>query len=126
MTNIIMFIDINFNYIIYKIDGNLIKNNEDNDIYNDLDLIDTIVGYNIDNLMIEYYKLNNININNKLNIKKKVCLREMGKTFLNYVYYPTLKDIYLFIFGKYDKKIDELTMCYNCYFEIIYNNYMRK
>lgn len=76
--------------------------------------------------MIQFYKLNILDIIDKLNIKKRVCLREMGKIFLNSIYYPSLKEIYKFIYGTYNNDIDDLTMCHNCYFEIIYNNTMRK
>ena len=133
-----MFIDIKFDdnfileklkYIIYDIDGNLIKKYDDNHINyisDDLDIVDTIIGYNIDYCIIEFYRLNNNIITDKINNKRHICLREMGKNFLNYVSYPSLSNIYKFIFGKYNNDIDELTMCKECYFEIIYNNCMKK
>jgi hypothetical protein len=129
-----MFIDIKFNnelvlekidYIIFDIDGKLIKLNN-NDMCKDLEIVDTIVGYDIDYLMIGFYRLNNIDLIDKLISKKRVCLKEMGKIFLNNVNYPSLKEIYRFIFGYNNDNIDDLTMCHNCYFEIIYNNFMRK
>ena len=141
MTNIIMFIDFDYSdlvinklkYIIYDVDGKLIKkyNETDNNlidyISDDLDLVDTVIGYNISTIIVDFYRLKNKIIIDKLNNKKKLCFKIIAKNYLKLLTTPSLPEIYNRIFkNNKEKNIDNLTMCSECYFEIIYNNCMNK
>lgn len=142
MTNIIMFIDFDYSdnlvinklrYSIYNIDGKLIKNYNDDDtnlidyLSDDLDIVDTVIGYNISSIIIDFYRLKNKIIIDKLNNKKKLCFKNIAKNHLKLLTYPSLIEIYNCIF-KNCKNIekDNITICSECYFEIIYNNCMNK
>ncbi len=75
----------------------------------DLDDIDIIVchnasfHYNI--LLSECYRINNIELIEKLNSKKLVCIMEKGKEYTNEVKYPKLAELYEYIHG--DKLLKE-------------------
>lgn len=142
MTNIIMFIDFDYSenlvinklrYSIYNIDGKLIKkyNDDDNNlidyITDDLDLVDTVIGYNISSIIIDFYRLKNKIIIDKLNNKKKLCFKSIAKNHLKLITSPSLQEIYNNLFKNRNiVELDNLTICSECYFEIIYNNCMKK
>jgi len=90
----------------------------------DLSDVTTIVGHNIDfdiNIMLsECYRANEIGIARKLESINKKCTMRVGKAYMNSEKYPKLVELYRFLFNRIvnqkHRALSDTRICAECYY----------
>ena len=95
--------------------------------YNDLQKIDTIVCHNINfdmNILLsEAYRINNIELFQLIESKNKLCTMDLGKQFMKIKKFPKLVELYKFLYNQDieqdHRSISDCIICANCYYKMI-------
>jgi DNA polymerase III epsilon subunit-like protein len=91
-----------------------------------LDKTDTIIGHNIqfdiNILLSECYRINNLSLVSKIKSKKIVCTMQLGKALMKQWKNPKLTELYKFLFKEnieqQHRALDDVILCVQCYRKI--------
>jgi DNA polymerase-3 subunit alpha len=97
-----------------------------NELYRDMDMVDTLVAHNmlfdINILLSESYRMNNLDLVNKLKSKKKSCTMLVGQRAMKLYKFPKLIELYKFLYNKpvtqIHRALSDVIICADCYKKI--------
>jgi len=97
------------------------------ELYKDLDNVDTIVAHNINFdihiLLAECYREKKQNLIKQLETIERICTMDLGKMYMNTKKYPKLVELYEHVFNKpivqEHRALSDTQICADCYYEMI-------
>jgi DNA polymerase III epsilon subunit-like protein len=97
-----------------------------NEFNTDLDSVDILVAHNMlfDNniLLSESYRMNNLELVNKINSKRKDCTMLIGQQVMRLYKFPKLVELYRFLYNKpvtqIHRALSDVIICADCYKKI--------
>lgn len=97
-----------------------------NQLFNDLQNIDTIICHNItfdmNILLSEAFRHDNILLFDLIKSKNKLCTMEMGKQYMKVSKYPKLIELYKYLYNKEiiqdHRSLSDCIICADCYYKM--------